>query len=207
VDQTNDDALRVVTRIAELVEENKDLLTDLDSRIGDGDLGLTMSKGFKAAEEEAKKAPAGLPGRLFAAAGVAIARAAPSTMGTLMGTGFMRGGKALGERSQLGAEELFLFFEAFTRGIQERGKAKVGEKTILDVLQPVCDALDSQRAASAAQAMQAAARAAADALERTKTLVPQHGKAAVFREKALGIQDPGGTVAYLVVRAFLETQR
>ncbi len=207
MDLPSADAVRVVSTIARLVEENKDLLTDLDSRIGDGDLGLTMSKAFKAAEEEAKKAPAAPPGKLFAAVGMAIARAAPSTMGTLIGTGFMRGGKAIGEKGQLAAEDLALFFAHFTRGIMERGKAKPGDKTILDVLEPVCAALDARREKPAAEALQAAERAAAEALERTKALMPQHGKAAVFREKAVGIQDPGGTVGYLIVKAFADASR
>ncbi len=204
MDMSTNWAARVIARIAELIGENQVRLTELDSSIGDGDLGLTMSKGFRAAEEEARKNPGTPPGRLFTLAGMAIARAAPSTMGTLIGSGFMAAGKAIGETAEPSGEALFQFFSSLTLAIQTRGKARPGEKTILDVLGPASAALAAHRQAGGREALVAAEKAAAEGLERTKAMVAQHGKAAVFREKSLGVPDPGGTVAYLIVTAFLE---
>lgn len=202
---TRDQAVSIVGGIRRLMEENQELLTRLDGTIGDGDLGLTMTKAFQAAAEEAKKIPDAEPGRLFMKVGMAIARAAPSTMGTLVATGFMRGGKAVAEKRSLAAGDLAVFFQHFTAGIQERGKARPGEKTLLDVLQPASEALAAHRDRPLPEALAAAEKAAAAGLEKTKSMVSQHGKAAVFREKTLGIQDPGGTAGYLIVKGFQET--
>jgi dihydroxyacetone kinase-like protein len=202
MDLTRNEAAAIVGGIRRLMTENRDFLAELDGRVGDGDLGVTMTKAFQAADEEAKKILDPEPGRFFMKIGLAIAKAAPSTMGTLIATGFMRGGKAVGDKSKLAAEDLAVFFEQFVTGIQERGKARLGDKTILDVLKPAADALAANRTRNVKEALASAEQAAAEGLEKTKSMMSQHGKAAVFREKTIGIQDPGGTAGLLIVKAF-----
>jgi dihydroxyacetone kinase-like protein len=123
--------------IKESFERNKEFLIDLDSKTGDGDLGLTMSKGFSAAYEAVKSSNAADVGKVFVMAGIAISKAAPSTMGTLMATGFMRGGKANENVVKISTKEMADFWIAFSKGIAERGKAVEGDKTILDVAAPI----------------------------------------------------------------------
>lgn len=181
--------------------DQRDFLIELDGKVGDSDLGLTMSKAFAAAHAAVTADPSGTPGKLLRSAGLAIAKAAPSTMGTLTASGFMRGGKAVEAAAELGTAEIAGFWRAYRDSVQERGRAKVGDKTVLDVLDPI--ALDLEASASAGvpldAALATATAAAARALEATKTLVAQHGKAAAFQEKSRGLQDAGATVGLFII--------
>lgn len=181
--------------------DQREFLIALDGKVGDSDLGITMEKSFAAAHQ-AVAATNDLPvGKLFGKAGLAIAKAAPSTMGTLTATGFMRGGKAVEAAEAIGTPEMAAFWRAYRDGIQERGKAKVGDKTVLDVLDPIAVSLEASAAAGKplGVALAEAAEAASEALEATKLLVAQHGKAAAFQEKSRGLQDAGATVGVFIV--------
>ena len=195
-------------RLRETFAEQRTFLIELDGKVGDSDLGITMKKGFNAALDAVAANTTDKIGKTLQLAGMAIAKAAPSTMGTLPATGFLRGGKAIGEASAIGTAEMAAFWTAYRDGVEERGKAKVGNKTLLDVLHPIALSLQESTAAGVAlpEAMEAAAQAAAAGLEATKTMVAQHGKAACFPEKSLGLQDAGATVGVLIIntlRAFV----
>lgn len=197
-----DDLIGLFQRWRDMFAAQREFLIALDGKVGDSDLGITMAKSFAAAADTvtAEGAAAGLT-KLLRSAGAIMAKTAPSTMGTLTATGFLRGAKALEGAEAIGTAEAAAFWRAFATGIAERGKAKLGDKTILDVLDPVAGALE-QAAASGlalAPALKQAANAAEAALERTKTMVAQHGKAAAFQEKTVGLQDAGATVGVLLV--------
>jgi len=185
---TASDLINLFDSWKQLFAEQREFLIALDGKVGDSDLGITMSKAFAAAAEavHAEGEAAGIS-KLLRTAGTTMARVAPSTMGTLTATGFLRASKACD-----GIDEL---------GTAERGKAKVGDKTLLDVLDPIAVTLEAQAAAGASltDALAAAAKAAEDALEATKTMVAQHGKAAAFQEKTIGLQDAGATVGMLLI--------
>jgi dihydroxyacetone kinase-like protein len=187
-------------RFRDVFVAERDHLIELDGKVGDSDLGLTMNKAFLAAYEVVSANSADPVGRTLQLAGMAMAIAAPSTMGTLLATGFMRGGKALESASAIGTAEMSLFWSAFLNGVGERGKAKRGEKTLIDVLAPIAEALAAAAAdqASLPVACASAAAAAAEGLEATKGMIAQHGKAACFQEKTLGLQDAGATVGLLL---------
>jgi phosphoenolpyruvate---glycerone phosphotransferase subunit DhaL len=197
------DLIRLFDAWKQLFAEQREYLISLDGKVGDSDLGITMNKSFAAAAEAvaAEGEAAGIA-KLLRTAGATMARAAPSTMGTLTATGFLRASKAVENASSLGTEEMAAFWVAYRDGIAERGKAKVGDKTIIDVLDPAARVLEGQAAAGAdlTTALAAAATAAEKALENTKTMVAQHGKAAAFQEKTVGLQDAGATVAALLLR-------
>lgn len=89
-----DEAIKILQNLKQLFNDNKDFLVELDGRMGDGDLGLTMSKAFTAAADELSDTEESDIGKIFMKAGMIMAKAAPSTMGTLMATGFMRGGES-----------------------------------------------------------------------------------------------------------------
>jgi dihydroxyacetone kinase-like protein len=122
-------------------------------------------------------------------------------MGTLTATGFLRAGKALEAAERLGTVEIAAFWRAFRDGVAERGKAKVGDKTLLDVLDPIASTLEAAAAAGEPlkESLASATAAAEAALEGTKAMVAQHGKAAAFQEKTVGLQDAGATVGYLII--------
>ncbi|MER8802276.1 dihydroxyacetone kinase subunit L [Mesorhizobium sp. M0998] len=191
----------------ELFAEQREFLIALDGNVGDSDLGITMSKSFAAAAEALKTEgeTVGLA-KLLRTAGATMARTAPSTMGTLTATGFLRASKAVEGIEALGTAEIAAFWRAYRDGVAERGKAKVGDKTLLDVLDAIAVMLEAQVLVDAAlpEAMAATAEAANQALEATKSMLAQHGKAAAFQEKTVGLQDAGATVGYFLIQRMAE---
>ncbi len=189
-----------------VMAEHRDELITLDGVMGDGDLGLTMVAAFNAASADVSASAETDLGLVLMKAGMAMDKAAPSTMGTLVGTGFMRAGKALKDLPAIGAPELALFFQAFVTGLMERGKAKPGDKTIIDALHPASLALDgaAARGATLAEAAAAMTAAAAAGLDNTRTMVAQHGRAAYYQEKSRDKQDPGATVGYLLAASLAD---
>ncbi len=178
----------------------RNALIALDGHVGDSDLGITMNKGFEAAYGVVQANNGQPVGKIFQLAGLAFGKTAPSTMGTLVATGLMRGGKSIIESEKIGVRELRSFWQAFHDGIAERGKAKLGDKTVLDVLEPLVKSLqDCPEDASLTAALRKASLAAFNGLEATKSMIAQHGKAAVFPDKSIGLQDAGATVGLLII--------
>lgn len=200
------DMKKIFAQLKQMSQENKQYLIELDSVMGDGDLGLTMAAVFKAADEFATQYSEDEIGSMVMKAGMMMAKAAPSTMGTLMATGFMRGGKTLKDKSEIAAADMAEFWRAFSDGIAERGKSKPGEKTIIDALDPAAaklkEAVDG--GAGLPDAMQQAYQAAAEGVEATKNMVAQHGRAAYYQEKSKEAQDPGATVGAMVIKVFAD---
>jgi len=194
--------------LARTMAENFDLLTELDAAAGDGDLGITMSKGFAAAAKAAEAYAEKDAGRLLLLAGMAIAKEAPSTLGTLIASGMMKAGKEVAGREAMGLAESTQALSAFVRGIMERGKCKPGEKTIVDALLPAVEALQAAcEVESFAAAWQAALTAAEKGLEATKQMKAVHGRAAYRGENSIGTVDPGATVGVMLVRAVVAAVR
>lgn len=199
-----DGAIKILNSIAAVMEVEKERLIELDQAVGDGDLGLTMTAGFGGAAKDVATFDETEPGRLLMKAGMAINKYAPSTMGTLMATGFMRGGKAVAGKNELTSADLAAFFQAFLDGIMERGKAKPGEKTVVDAVLPAAEAAKKVAALPLPDACRLIRAAAEKGMEDTRSLMSQHGKAAVFREKTQGLIDPGSMAFCLVVRGISE---
>jgi dihydroxyacetone kinase-like protein len=198
----SDMVVELLQVIADAMVEKKSYLIELDSTLGDGDLGITMEKGFNAASAMARSLESCEPGIMFMKAGMEIANVAPSTMGTLMGTGFMRGGKAVVGKESLHAADMVEFFAAFYQGVADRGKAKLGDKTILDVLDPSVQAMKIYPGDDIECLFEAALEGASQGLEKELGMMSQHGKAAVFREKTIGMQDPGSVAVQIMINAF-----
>jgi Dihydroxyacetone kinase len=187
--------------------EKKDYLIELDSIVGDGDLGLTMSDGFTAAYDAAKASEDTDIGKLLYVGGKAMSTAVPSTMGTLMASGLMNAGKALKGMTEVNVSDVAKLFEAYMEGVASRGKAKIGEKTFLDGIAPAVEALNES--ANAGESIEVAAQKAADAAEKgfenTNTMIAVHGRAAIRGEASRSLQDPGAAVAMLMMKAFVES--
>jgi dihydroxyacetone kinase-like protein len=190
----------------ETMVSNKDYLIELDGVMGVGDLGLTMSNAFSAAAQDTAGLEETDLGKVFIKGGMAMAKAAPSTMGTLMGTGFMRGGKAVKEKTALGLAEMAVFWRGFVEGLEERGKAKPGDKTIIDSLDPAATALEKTavEGKSLTEGFHEARSAAEKGLENTKTMVAQFGRAAYYQEKSRDKIDPGAVVGCLLIKTFAD---
>lgn len=198
-----DDIIKILQNLKRLFNDNRDYLVELDARMGDGDLGLTMSKAFTAVYDELRDTTETDIGKILMKAGMLMAKAAPSTMGTLMGTGFMRGGKAVSGTDEISTTDLAEFFQAFVTGIMERGKAKPGEKTIIDSLKPAADTLLELKGEDVAKALQEALRSSENGLESTKNMVAQHGRIAYYKEQSKGQKDPGATAGVILIKGFI----
>jgi dihydroxyacetone kinase-like protein len=200
---SKDDIIKILQNLKRLFNDNRDYLVELDARMGDGDLGLTMSKAFTAVYDELRDTTETDIGKILMKAGMLMAKAAPSTMGTLMGTGFMRGGKAVSGTDEISTTDLAEFFQAFVTGIMERGKAKPGEKTIIDSLKPAADTLLELKGEDVAKALQEALRSSENGLESTKNMVAQHGRIAYYKEQSKGQKDPGATAGVILIKGFI----
>ena len=204
---TKEMAVKFINNASAVMAENKDYLIELDAFCGDGDLGLTMSKGFAEAARIANESAETDLGKLFFTIGSGIAKIVPSTMGTLMGSGFLKAGKALKGKTEMTTDDLAVFCESYYAGLQERGKANPGERTILDSLKPAADA--ARAAADAGEDFAAIANKAYEAalqgVEATKDMVPVYGKAVVHRAKLAGVADQGAIVGSLLYKALTQT--
>ncbi|MBP1559230.1 MAG: dihydroxyacetone kinase subunit L [Oscillospiraceae bacterium] len=204
---TRELVVKFINNAAAIMAENKDYLVELDAFCGDGDLGLTMSKGFAEAARIANESAEADLGKLLFTVGSGIAKIVPSTMGTLMGSGFLKAAKALKGKTELTTEDFAVFCECYYAGLQERGKANPGERTILDSLKPAADA--ARAAADAGEDFAAIANKAYEAalqgVEATKDMVHVYGKAVVHRAKLVGIADQGAIVGSLFYKALTQT--
>ncbi len=195
------DITAAIAEISDVMTRNRERLITLDGQIGDGDLGLTMAKGFAAASDEVARATEGDVGRLLMKAGMAIARSAPSTMGTLIASGFMAGGKAVSGSSSLDLGGLAVFLKAFVEGIMLRGKAKPGEKTGVDVFYPASESIAkaASEGLSLREGVERCYAAGGEGLQRTRDMIAQHGRPAYYGEQSRGKEDPGATAGLLIL--------
>lgn len=189
--------------VGKLFAEKKDELCEMDARLGDGDLGLTMSKGYGALPDLMREEAAGAGGdigKLLMKGGMKMSSLVPSTMGFLMSSGVMEGGKALKGKTELDGAGLAAYLTGFAAGIQKRGKCESGQRTIYDAVFPAAQAAEktvtANPQASLAEVIDAAVKAAADGVEATKDMVPVFGKAAVHAAKSVGVPDQGATAGY-----------
>ena len=193
---------------AAALEASASELNHLDSLAGDGDLGVTMSAVARVVNEVVSDSAAAAdsePVRLLSSCGAAIARSAPSTSGTLVATGLLRAAKAVAGRDGSSDGEVGTLahgFAAALEGIQARGKASVGERTLVDGLHAVCASLQESigTGRELVQALDAAAAAAASAAEATAAMVPWAGRASWVPERARGHPDAGCSMLAIVMR-------
>jgi dihydroxyacetone kinase-like protein len=191
---------------AGLMAQNKERLIELDSVVGDGDLGLTMSDGFAAAYKAVSDSPEKDIGKLSYFAGKAMAAAVPSTMGTLMASGLMNAGKALKGKEELGLPDLAAFFKAYEDGVKQLGKAAFGEKTFLDGWRSALDILGSSKSEDdIMEVSKKASEAANEDFLATKGMLAVHGRAATRGEQSRSLLDPGAAVAALLMQGFADT--
>jgi dihydroxyacetone kinase-like protein len=201
---------RVVTFVrafATVVAENKAYLTDLDSAIGDADHGINMDRGMQAAVAKIDGIPQGDVGNLLKTVGMTLVSTVGGAGGPLYGTLFLQMGAATAGRPELSPED---WAGALTKGIEGvvmRGKAELGDKTMVDALVPARDALTSALADGVAfdEALKRSAAGAEEGMLATVPLVARKGRASYLGERSAGHQDPGATSSYLLLRTAAET--
>jgi len=192
----------VVKEMAAAMEEHRRYLTKLDSEIGDGDHGNNMHRGFKAAVERLESGDASTPAGVLKAVSMALISKVGGAAGPLYGTAFLRASNALGDKEEVSAEEAADALEAALGGIKQRGKAEVGDKTIVDALEPGVEAAkDAAGEGSVAGVFRSAADAAKEGAESTVPLTAKRGRASYLGARAAGHKDPGATSTYMLLDA------
>lgn len=200
----NDAIVAAMQRAASVLMDQKDYFTELDQAMGDGDMGISMGKVGAALQEYLSTAEPGQDvGNFIARAGMAVNKAAPSTMGTLIATALMRAGKEVKGQAQITLQDLAAMFTAADLGMQERGKAKPGDKTIIDAIHPAAEAFaaavaDGQTAAEAGAAALSAAEAGRDSVIPLRSKI---GRASWVGERTEGLMDPGCAMFCMVLAA------
>jgi len=199
----NAEQLRLAFRsIAEAMKSKSEQLRELDAACGDGDLGITVTKGFTAIEarlDDLKDEP---PSRLLQSLGLTFNNAAASTFGVFFATAFMHAGKSIEKRDHINVGDFCLMLKAAADGITTRGRAKVGDRTILDAIAPATQAAEAAvaRGDGWTGVLAAAAEGARKGAQGTCDLAPKVGRARWLGDQVRGIQDPGATF----VQYFLE---
>lgn len=193
---------------AATIAENKQYLTELDSAIGDADHGINMDRGFQAVLGKLDSAASGNDiGSLFKTVGMTLVSTVGGAGGPLYGTLFLQFGAAIAGKSELTAEDWSAGLDSAVSGVQARGKAQIGDKTMLDALIPARDAFADALADGAG--LPAALRRSADAAEQGMTatipLVARKGRASYLGERSAGHQDPGATSSALLLRNAAES--
>lgn len=193
----------VVREMAAAMEEHRRHLTKLDSEIGDGDHGNNMHRGFGAALERLEGAEPAAPGDALKAVSMALISKVGGAAGPLYGTAFLRAATALAGKKDPSPEDVAEALEAAVGGVKQRGKAEVGDKTMVDALQPAAGAAKEAAASGggAGEVLRAAAEAANEGSETTVPLTARRGRANYLGERAVGHMDPGARSSYLLLDA------
>jgi phosphoenolpyruvate---glycerone phosphotransferase subunit DhaL len=186
--------------------ENRAYLTELDSAIGDADHGANMARGMSAVMEKIGAAPAASVDALFTAVGMTLVSSVGGASGPLYGTFFLRLGKAAGAVTECDGPALAAALRAGFEGVLARGKAELGDKTMVDAMAPALEAMDAAIASSAslAEATAAARDAAANGRDATEPLVARKGRASYLGERSAGHLDPGATSTALLFDALAD---
>jgi phosphoenolpyruvate---glycerone phosphotransferase subunit DhaL len=202
---TSKDVLAIFAKMANDLEAQKDYLCELDS-IGDGDQGVTMAIGFQAVRDSLPGLAGSDIGTIVSKAGMTFNGKAASTIGALFQTACMRAGREMRGKNEIGLPDLVRMFEAAIAGVKERGKANVGDKTILDMLVPTAESLRKswEGGANLEQALTASLEAAEAGVKATIPMRSAIGRASWLADRTVGHQDPGATSFYLMWKSTVE---
>lgn len=186
----------------QVLAENKDYLTQLDSDIGDADHGANMDRGFKAALAKLPTVADKDIGTVFKSVGMTLVQTVGGAAGPLYGTFFLQAGAAAANKLELSADDWSGVLEAALNGVITRGKASPGDKTMVDALTPGLTALKQAVAdgADTSEALRRSAAAAEQGMKDTIPLVARKGRASYLGERSVGHQDPGATSSYLLLK-------
>lgn len=201
----SDVAAALRKQAADLMAQAEEL-RELDAAIGDGDLGITVTVGFQAVCEALSELEAADLSTLLMRSGMAFNRKAASTFGALYATMMMRAARVAKGADAIGAGEYAGMLWAAVEGVQERGKAQRGDKTMLDALIPAAEAAKAAAdgGASLAETAKAAAEAAEEGARATIGLKARTGRSSWFSERTEGVQDPGATAVSMMLRSLQE---
>jgi dihydroxyacetone kinase-like protein len=195
---------QLYVKVADDVIANQDVLTEADRAIGDSDHGVGMARGFAAVKEELANRTASDLGALLRAIGTKLMMTIGGAAGAIYGTFFRSAGENLAGVQILDSGALYRILADGMAGVQARGKAQPGDKTIIDVLAPAAEAAAEMQTADLIESLNAVAAAAYEGKESTKGMVATVGRAKTLGERSLGHPDPGAVSMYLILKSMSE---
>ncbi|HEY1049245.1 MAG TPA: dihydroxyacetone kinase subunit DhaL [Prosthecobacter sp.] len=178
------------------------MLSEADRNLGDGDHGLGMERGMKAAIEKLNAGEVESIEKAFSTVGMAMMSSMGGASGAIFGTFFRNGGKALAGKDALDAAGLAAFLRAGVDGVKQRGGAAVGDKTCVDAMDPAAAKAEEVSAQSLPEAMQAVAEATEAGKEASKAMVAKFGRAKTLGEACIGFPDAGACSVVVIIEAF-----
>jgi dihydroxyacetone kinase-like protein len=200
---TKEQIVKWLQAIGHVMEANKEFLTQLDAAIGDADHGINMERGFKKVNSQLSTIADKDIGSIFKSTGMALISSVGGASGPLYGTLFLRAGTVASGKHELNTTELAGVLKAGLSGVIERGKAQVGDKTMVDALTPAVKAFEqaAEDGVGIAEALGQTVAAAEQGMKDTIPLIARKGRASYLGERAIGHQDPGATSVYLIIKA------
>src|SRR5712691_5207161 len=204
---TSEDTLRWLKQLANVLHENPDYLTLLDSPIGDADHGTNMDRGFKAVGEKLPSVANMDIGSILKTVGTTLVSTVGGASGPLYGTAFLRAGMATSGKHELYESDIVSMLEAALEGIKVRGKAQLGEKTMVDALTPALAAAKEAEAQNSglSQLLRRTSNAAEGGMKSTIPMLATKGRASYLGERSIGHQDPGATSSWLILKTLADT--
>ncbi|PHK50342.1 dihydroxyacetone kinase subunit DhaL [Staphylococcus edaphicus] len=195
-----------ILALTTLFESKKDELCELDRKIGDGDHGITMDIGYQAVKQTIHNELTTQKdiSKISVAVGKQFLDAVGSSVGPLYASGYLKGAVAVKNKTALDDDELYQFWIAFCKGIKDRGKAEIGDKTMIDTLEPFYKSLtqSQQLSKSFADAYEDALDMAKEGMESTKDIVSNKGRSKRLGYRSQGHVDPGAMSAYMMLDTF-----
>ncbi len=204
---TAEDMREILKRMADMIEENKDYLSELDAALGDGDHGVSMAKSFQAVRIEVEKLGIEDVGLILQGAATILISAVGGAVGPLFGTAFLRASQEVIGKKEINLSDLVAMFQAAEIGVKERGKSKLGDKTMLDAIHPATQILKEASANGdhLLTAVEKSVHSAREGMKSTIPLLSKIGRSSRLGERSIGHQDPGATSCYLLLQSFYNT--
>jgi dihydroxyacetone kinase phosphoprotein-dependent L subunit len=202
---TENNVRNMIVYVADKIIENTSLLTEIDNKIGDGDHGIGMARGMqKVKDTMLREENTGNAYILFEKAGKAMLMSMGGASGVLFGSLYMSGVKGNEPKTVLNSTDITAMMEKGLAAIKERGKARTGDKTMVDALEPAVEAMWKTQDMGLVPMLAAAATAAAEGVESTKKYQAKFGRAKSLMERAVGFQDAGATSVWIILRSMKE---
>jgi phosphoenolpyruvate---glycerone phosphotransferase subunit DhaL len=206
---STEDVLRWLNALQKVFAENRQRLTDLDAAVGDGDFGISLDRGFTAVQEELSANPPADLRAVFQKVANVLIKTMGGSSGPLFGTFFLRAGAACADKSELAPADVVALFQAGVDGLQQRGKAALGDKTMMDAWLPAVDAMRGalQAGNGLTEILESATAAAEAGMRATISMQARKGRGSYLGERSIGHQDAGATATYMLFKAAAEVWR
>ncbi len=193
----------VVRTVAQTAVDNESYFGELDAVVGDGDFGYSLARGFELVLQDWDTFDRSDIGTFLKKIAVVVTSRIGGTSGPIWGTAFLRAGATAGATQEVDGQQVVAMLRAAVEGIKARGKADVGDKTLLDTLVPMTDAIEHQvsSGADASRILQTAAETARSSAEATKELQARRGRASYSGERSIGTLDAGAVAVAVLAEA------